>query len=177
MMTTRETLCPLTFDPMTPEDLPAVMEIERSCHVEPWRPQFFLEELDKAHSSILVVRIHSPAPPLVGYICFWQIVDEIQVFNLAIHTAHRRRGIGRALLLRALQQGYEQGARIALLEVRRSNAAARSLYASFGFKPTGIRPNYYQELKEPALLMELEMTRNWKLEWLVDSNQIPDKED
>lgn len=176
-MILREAHGPLTIEAMNPADLPAVMEIEQGCHVEPWRPQFFLEEMGKAHSTLLVAR--HPAPPsiLLGYICFWQIIDEVQVFNLAVHPAHRRRGIGCTLLLRALQQGYEQGARIALLEVRRSNEAAQSLYTRLGFKAAGVRPNYYGGWNEPALLMELEMTRNWKAAWLADPIRFPHKED
>jgi ribosomal-protein-alanine N-acetyltransferase len=168
----------LNIAPMVPEDLPEIMGIERDCHVEPWSEQFFLEELEKPHSSILVAREHTRKRFMLGYICFWHVADEIQVFNLAVHVACRRRGIGRALLLEALQQGYTDGARVALLEVRRSNVVAQGLYTSLGFRPAGVRPNYYGgALIESAVLMELEMTKSWKSQWLIGPDRFGRMED
>lgn len=166
----------LCLMPMTQADLPEVMAIEMECHVEPWREQFFLDELDQDHARVLVARDPNAGPKLLGYICCWFVADEVQVFNLAVPVAQRRRGIGRALLLEALGEGYGRGARVALLEVRRSNTAAQALYSSLGFKPVGTRPNYYGTLVEPAVLMELEMTQTWKARWLINPQPDTDKE-
>ena len=59
-------------------------------------------------------------------------------------------------MLRALQPLLEDEAGAAVLEVRQSNTAARQLYESLGFRPVGIRPHYYDVIKEPAILMRLE---------------------
>lgn len=155
--------------PMTLDDIPAIMEIERSCHVQPWSESFFVEELQRPQPHAYVACRENLAcrRRVVGYVCFWLVVDEVQIFNLAVDIAHRRCGIGRALLQHALLIGYRNRARVAVLEVRRSNDAARQLYASLGFQTVGERKDYYGGLREPAVLMELEMNRDWCARWGV----------
>jgi ribosomal-protein-alanine N-acetyltransferase len=65
----------------------------------------------------------------------------------------RRRGIGARLMLAMMHLAEELGARVATLEVRLSNEAARKLYQHFGFRPVGIRPRYYSDNAEDALIM------------------------
>lgn len=92
---------------------------------------------------------------IMGYICFWVVADELHVLNVAVHKACRRRGVGRVLVLRAIQEGRVRGVRKALLEVRSSNVDARSFYQSLGFQIVGERPGYYGRNGEPAVLMDL----------------------
>lgn len=158
---------PLLIEPMQPEDLPAVLDIERVSHVDPWRESFFTEELARPQALNLVARLSEDRRRIVGYICVWLVADEVQIFNLAVDPAVRRRGVGKRLLLAALQEACTRNARVAFLEVRRSNQAARQLYQSIGFRPAGVRPNYYEGIKEPAVLMELEMDRIWRSRWLL----------
>lgn len=158
---------PLLIEPMQLEDLPAVLEIERASHVDPWKESFFAEELSRPHAVNLVARLRGDRRRIVGYICMWLVADEVQIFNLAVDPAVRRRGVGRRLLLTALQKACTQNARIAFLEVRRSNLAAQKLYEAIGFRPSGLRPEYYDGIKEPAVLMELEMDRGWRSRWLL----------
>jgi ribosomal-protein-alanine N-acetyltransferase len=47
-------------------------------------------------------------------------------------------------------------AREATLEVRLSNLPARKLYEKYGFRPVGIRPRYYSDNGEDALIMTTE---------------------
>ena len=47
------------------------------------------------------------------------------------------------------------------LEVRPTNEAARALYRKMGFVQTGIRPHYYAEEGEDALLMTLYLKEKW----------------
>jgi ribosomal-protein-alanine N-acetyltransferase len=74
-----------------------------------------------------------------------------------VHPAHRRGGLGRRLLERAIEEGRARGARAALLEVRRSNAAAQSLYRALGFVEAGTRRQYYSQPREDALLFRKEL--------------------
>lgn len=157
---------PIVIEPMRPADLPAVIDIEKASHVDPWRESFFAEELQRPQALTLVARLTEDRRRIVGYICVWLVADEVQIFNLAVDPALRRRGVGRQLLLAALRHACGRNARIALLEVRRSNHAAQQLYQSIGFRPSGLRPNYYEGLREPAVLMELEMDRGWRSRWL-----------
>lgn len=139
-------------------DIPAVAAIEQHSNLEPWPPESFLEELLRPHSSLQVARVREGFGEVVaGFICFWLVADEVQILNVAVHEAYRRRGIGKALLLDCLHSGSERKARKAILEVRSSNLAAQSLYTSLGFLVVGRRPDYYGGIKEPAVLMELNM--------------------
>ncbi len=161
----------ILIDPMLPSDLPFVAEIERESQPEPWSQNAFAEELGNSRSLSFVARLspggsekfwwaalddgsRSPGP-VVGYICFWVVADELQILNVAVHEAYRRRGVGRELLLRALREGRRHGVKRAFLEARGSNVAARGLYEALGFQKVGERPGYYGRNGEPAVLMEL----------------------
>jgi ribosomal-protein-alanine N-acetyltransferase len=76
----------------------------------------------------------------------------MHLLNLAVHPTHRRQGISRSLLSTALVQARDQGAGVAWLEVRPSNQAALSLYQSFDFEEVGVRPGYYTDNGEDALI-------------------------
>jgi len=76
--------------------------------------------------------------------------------NLAVIKSMRHKGIARALVMQALDVGLGQSARCAVLELRASNHAAHALYRSLGFRDVTIRPTYYTNPIEDALLMELD---------------------
>jgi ribosomal-protein-alanine N-acetyltransferase len=77
--------------------------------------------------------------------------------NIATKPSARRQGHGRALLQDMIQTGQARSVRWVTLEVRRSNLAARALYASFGFVEQGIRQRYYSDNGEDAVVMHLEL--------------------
>jgi [ribosomal protein S18]-alanine N-acetyltransferase len=139
-------------------DIPDVVAIEQDSNPEPWNRESFLEELLRPHSHLLVARVSTGSGETVaGYLCFWLVADEVQVLNIAVHKAHRRHGIGRALLVHCLDFGSRSKIRKAVLEVRSSNSAAQRLYLSLGFRAVGQRPGYYGGLGEHAVIMELGM--------------------
>ena len=76
--------------------------------------------------------------------------------NLAVIESIRRKGVARALVMQALEMGLSKAARCAVLEVRASNHAAHALYRNLGFRDVTIRPTYYTNPIEDALLMELD---------------------
>ena len=119
----------LTIEPVQPSDLSEVLAIERGSFVAPWSRAAFEAELKKPYARLYLARSHSgeKAGAVIGYICFWLVADEIQVLNVAVHLAWRRQGIGKRLMRYALGRAYEEGANVAVLEVRRSNEAARAL--------------------------------------------------
>ena len=81
------------------------------------------------------------------------MLDELHINNLAVAPAFRRVGVAKALLARVLSEGAELGAARATLEVRRSNDAARLLYERFGFSVTSVRPAYYTNPVEDAIVL------------------------
>lgn len=153
----------LTIEPVQPSDLSEVLLIERGSFVAPWSRAAFEAELEKPHARLYLARSRSgeKAGAVIGYICFWLVADEIQVVNVAVHMAWRRRGIGKRLMRYALGHAYEAGAHLAVLEVRRSNEAARALYEGLGFHAVRERPGYYPEFREPAVVLEMNLDKRW----------------
>jgi len=144
-----------TIRPMRLEDVPRVHAIDTLSFRLPWPDRSYRFELVENPSSELWVAEVQQAErfEVVGMIVLWVIVDEAHIGSLAVHPDYRRQGIAQALLVRSLQAAAWRGATQATLEVRRSNLAAQALYRRFGFEVVGIRPRYYRDNQEDALLM------------------------
>jgi ribosomal-protein-alanine N-acetyltransferase len=144
----------LRIEAMRVSDLPEVHAIERASFTSPWPPQAYQSELETNRlAAYLVARIDGQ---VVGYAGVWMMVDEAHVTTFAVHPAWRRRRIGERLLLAVLDLAVDRRAREATLEVRLGNLAARRLYEKYGFRPVGLRPNYYSDDHEDALIMTTE---------------------
>jgi ribosomal-protein-alanine N-acetyltransferase len=136
---------------MTAADIRAVHRIERASFPVPWPDYAFRQEIEANRlAHYLVVRVGEKT---VGYAGIWLMVDEAHITTFAVLPGWRRKGIGGRLMLQLMRLASEQGARVATLEVRISNRAARGLYQRFGFRPVGIRPRYYSDNAEDALIM------------------------
>ena len=141
----------LLVEPMRLDDIPAVHAIESASFPTPWPPYAFRGELETNRMAhYLVVRVGAR---VVAYAGLWLMVDEAHVTTFAVLPVYRRRGIGARLLSEVIELSASLGARVVTLEVRLSNAAARRLYQRFGFRPVGVRPRYYSDNGEDALIM------------------------
>ena len=141
----------LSVSEMTAEDIPAVHAIESASFPTPWPPYAFREEIEANRMAhYLVVRAGGH---VIAYAGIWLMVDEAHVTTFAVLPAYRRRGIGGLLLSELMAMCADLGAAVCTLEVRLTNAAARKLYQEFGFKPVGVRPRYYSDNGEDALIM------------------------
>jgi ribosomal-protein-alanine N-acetyltransferase len=139
---------------MTLYDLPAVHAIERASFTVPWPDDAYRNELSTNRlASYVVARAEDV---VVGFAGLWVMVDEAHVTTFAVDPRWRRRGIGERLLLALLDLAVARRAREATLEVRLSNMPARRLYEKYGFRPVGIRPRYYSDNGEDALIMTTE---------------------
>ena len=144
----------LRIEPMTLADLDAVQWIEAASFSTPWPEQAYRSELQTNRlASYLVARA---GDEVVAYGGVWLMVDEAHVTTVAVHPGWRRQKIGARLLIGLLDVAIARGAREATLEVRLSNLAARRLYEGFGFRPVGLRPRYYSDNDEDALIMTTE---------------------
>jgi [ribosomal protein S18]-alanine N-acetyltransferase len=94
----------------------------------------------------------SPAA-VVGYGGLWLMVDEAHVTSVAVHPQFRGQGLGELLMLSLMEVALRLNARFVTLEVRVSNAVARKLYEKLGFRQAGIRPRYYTDNNEDAVVM------------------------
>ena len=141
-----------------PDDLGPVVLIERSAFDDPWSPDALFSELQKDYLRLpLVAEI---AGQVVGYAMSWLVADQVHILNIATHPDHLRRGVATALLRKAAAEGRRQGLREITLEVRRSNLAALAFYRRHGFAETGVRPGYYQDNGEDAIIMTVELAGN-----------------
>ncbi len=144
----------LVVDAMTPADLAVVHAIEKASFTTPWPAYAYRNELETNRlAHYLVVRA---GRELIAYGGIWLLVDEAHVTTFAVTPAWRRRRVGERLLVALLDLAIERRAREATLEVRLSNLAARRLYEKYGFRPVGIRPRYYSDDHEDALIMTTE---------------------
>ncbi|MEX2183831.1 MAG: ribosomal protein S18-alanine N-acetyltransferase [Chloroflexota bacterium] len=144
----------LIVEPMRLDDLPAISAIEQASFASPWPPNAYRSELESNRlANYLVVRAGGR---IVGYGGMWLMVDEAHITTFAVHPAWRRQRIGERLLIAFLDLAVERGAHEATLEVRLSNLPARRLYEKYGFRPVGLRPRYYSDDHEDALIMTTE---------------------
>jgi ribosomal-protein-alanine N-acetyltransferase len=147
---------------MTLDDLPEVMRLERESFASPWSGELFEDELARDFSHILLARDGSGG--LLGYICFWALMGEMHILNLAVDEKHRRKGIGTKLAVEAIKAAKRLGAGAATLEVREKNKAAIALYGKLGFVRAGLRKGYYEAPRDNAVIM-----------WLYDMDKIAEK--
>lgn len=143
------------FRPMRPADLDRVMAINTASFQHPWSADLIRRELFHEWSTILLAVEDGAAGEVLGFIVFWVVHDEVHVLNVAVAAEHRRRGVARALMGEAALRGRSRGARLVTLEVRRSNAPALALYRALGYRDVAVRPRYYAEEGEDAIVMEL----------------------
>jgi ribosomal-protein-alanine N-acetyltransferase len=144
--------------PMRVGDLPSVHAIERASFDSPWPADAYRSELETNRlAQYLVVRA---GDEIAAYGGMWLMVDEAHIITFAVHPLWRRQRVGERLLLAMLDIAIDAGAHEATLEVRLSNLPARRLYEKFGFRPLGLRPRYYSDNGEDALIMTTDQLRD-----------------
>ncbi len=144
----------LRFEPIAVEHLRRILDIEVEAYPEPWTEGMFRDEIRNNFSRFFVALLDEV---LVGYGGFWLVVDEAHITSVTVRDIYRGRGFGRRLVEHLLQEAEDAGARIATLEVRVSNLRARNLYLQYGFRPVGLRKNYYPKSNEDAIVMLKEL--------------------
>jgi len=137
--------------PMRRRHLRAVLRIESQVYPRPWSMGLFVSELALRNSRAYWVA--KVGGVVVGYCGLMITVDDGHVTNLAVDPAWHRRAIGSRLLLTLAREALRRGATGLTLEVRVANTGAQELYRRFGFRPAGMRKNYYVETHEDALVM------------------------
>jgi ribosomal-protein-alanine N-acetyltransferase len=142
----------------TPDDVPALAELEALCFSHPWTAVQLAEEVAQGPpGEVLLARGREAEGRVrVGAYCAYRVVaDEMHVMNVAVLPGWRRQGLGGFLVRLALRRAARAGARAAFLEVRAGNAAAIALYGSLGFRRMSVRRDYYREPSENALVLGL----------------------
>lgn len=156
-MPERPPLGAVAVEPLRPHHLRGVLRIERDVYPRPWSRALFESELaqpdNRRYLVALVPRRMPPWRRVVGYAGVQIQAGEAHVTTVAVDPTQHRRKIATRLLLGLLEAALALGARAATLEVRAGNRGAQRLYSAFGFAPVGVRPGYYAETGEDAVIM------------------------
>ena len=150
---------------LTYADLPQVIAIERRAFPTPWSLAMFVLELSKA-SGICLAAFVDESPPeaaavasppgrdreLAGYLVCSRYDTVWHIMNVSVDPDRRRHGIASTLLTRLFERVDDPEAQYTL-EVRRSNEGAIALYDRFRFRSAGLRPRYYADNGEDAVIM------------------------
>jgi ribosomal-protein-alanine N-acetyltransferase len=159
--------------PATASDLNSILALERAAENAPhWPLSSYAAVLSAAggertgqtsaapqrclivacRDALLVgfaVGLVTPTPRRLDAAC----VAELE--SVAVASAARRTGLGRALCSSVFDWCRSHGATEVILEVRAADAGAIALYTSLGFTRTGCRPRYYHNPDDDALVMRL----------------------
>ena len=146
---------PYNLRPLRVNDIPQVMEIEERVFPLPWPAYAYEYELTRNALSHCYA-LERAGEQLVGYGCFWLIVDEAHISTLAVAERWRGQGLGELLVLAMIHEALGKKAAKVTLEVRPSNQSALALYAKFGLQVVGRRKRYYRDNQEDALIMTVE---------------------
>jgi ribosomal-protein-alanine N-acetyltransferase len=150
----------ITITRMTEHDLLEVVEIEETTGLSRWGWAAYYSELQGTNRDLMLIARIASAPiiehqRIAGYIVARESAGELHINNVAVRDQFRRRGIGSALLGRILETAKRLRVKVAFLEVRSSNRAARALYERHGFKAVARRADYYSDPREDAVVMSL----------------------
>lgn len=134
------------------KDLPAVMELDREAFFDSWSLTAWKRELK---NPIAVWIVEVVANEIVGYAGIWNVAGEAQIMRVAVKKTLRNQGLGLLLTQELIQKAREAGAEAVTLEVRENNLAAQKVYERCGFVSSGVRPDYYEDTHEGAVIMWL----------------------
>ncbi len=131
------------------KDLPGLAEIELECIPEPWSLKSF-ESGFRANGAVFLAA-EDENGTVCGFITASRVLDEVNIYNVAVTKSYRRQGIAQQLMEHL--QKISEGAAFINLEVREGNTPAIKLYEKLGYKNVGLRKNFYSNPTENAVLM------------------------
>ncbi len=138
--------------PAVAADLDAIVAIELASFPDPWPRQALSGAMAASGAVAIVAECDGTT---VGYLLGQVVSGEGEIHSVAVDTAERGNGLGTMLVADAVERFRSAGTVTVWLEVRESNAAARSLYRQAGFIEAGRRRRYYQAPTEDALVLQL----------------------
>ncbi len=134
-------------------DLDKVMRINEECLPENYTPFFYLDLHQSFPNSFVVAELNGK---ILGYVMCrvewslsefdrWKLAKKGHVISIAVLPEHRRRGVGRALMIEAMRALRDYGASEIYLEVRVTNHPAISLYRNLKFEIVNRIRHYYSD--------------------------------
>ena len=132
-------------------DIGELLEIEEAQFPEPWTRRILLDEIENTETRRYTVATEKRR--IVGYLGVMFVLDELHVNTIGTLPQEEGRGIATSLLDDAWADARSRGITRATLEVAVSNQRAIDLYYRYGFRPVGVRKNYYEKSNEDALIL------------------------
>ena len=146
----------IVLEPMRKRDLRQILPIEERAYPKSWSRSVFESELAQVRDGTRYYVVARVGRDLVGYAGLWFVPDpdgdQAHMTNIVVADEHRRRGVGRRLMLHLAERAIAAGCVAWTLEVRASSTGAQELYRRFGFAPAGVRTRYYDNT-EDAIVM------------------------
>jgi ribosomal-protein-alanine N-acetyltransferase len=140
------------FEPLTVDDLDAVIAVEQSVYGHPWTVGNFKDALASGYEAQRLLAGNT----LIGYFVAMKVIDEVHLLNITVSLDYRSQGWAKVMLDALALWARGQGCEWLWLEVRESNHRAIHVYRSHGFKQVGLRKDYYpvdRGQREAALVM------------------------
>ncbi|MBL8941675.1 MAG: ribosomal protein S18-alanine N-acetyltransferase [Myxococcales bacterium] len=141
--------------PASVADLDGIAAVEAASFEAPWSRELFAQELERPIARVLVA--DDDDDEVLGFACWWSVVDEAHLLRIAVDPRARRAGLGARLLAAVLRDATVGGCARVELEVGRRNVAALRLYIAAGFVEVGVRRGYYQHPPDDAVLLRAEL--------------------
>jgi ribosomal-protein-alanine N-acetyltransferase len=132
-------------------DIPEILVIEVAQFPEPWSRTMLLDEVTNVENRRYTVAVEGKT--IVGYLGVMYVMDELHINTIGTLPGNEGRGVATSLMDEAWEDAKARDIARATLEVAVSNERAQALYARYGFRPVGIRKNYYERTQEDALIL------------------------
>ncbi len=144
----------IDFRTMTENDIPRVFELEKMIFTDPWSEKVYRETFAiEGVEYVVAVECSNGREEIVGAAGVRNIVGTGEITNVMVLPGYRRRGIAERMVRELIVRGKALGAEEFTLEVRAGNDTAIRLYERIGFVSEGVRPNFYSNPKEDAVIM------------------------
>ena len=135
-------------------DLDDIYELDMQTFAMPWSKEALSYDILENDNAFVIVAEYEGE--FAGYADIWTVLDEADLNSIAVRVDFRRKGIGDAIMLAMTEMLSANGVETINLEVRVSNMPAIKLYKKYGFNECGVRPGYYLDNGEDALIMKRE---------------------
>lgn len=145
-----------SFEAMTLEWLPAVLEVELAAYAHPWSHVNFADALKSGYQSQMLVADGR----VIGYFVAMKGVDEVHLLNITVAPQYQGQGWARVMLDALAMWSRGQGMQWLWLEARVSNQRALEVYLAHGYQRVGLRKKYYPDAhgtREDAIVMSLKL--------------------
>jgi len=145
---------------MNATDLDRVLELAAALAEAPhWPASAYVAAINpnKTPRRIALVATEPESDTAAGFLVASVLAPEAELETIAVATAGQRRGVGARLMNALVEELRTGGVSRLILEVRASNRAAQGFYGALGFEEVGLRPRYYADPEEDAVLMRLRL--------------------